>query len=98
MTMNFEKAEIRLGGRACKALVENIQEFLAVDHADDEAHDEALLRIDAISMMFEDIIRQIEGGEDLSDMEVTARHANSYYLPISILPKEGARPKASGMK
>lgn len=96
--MDITKAEIRLGGRACKVLVENIKEFLSVDHLDDEAHRQALLRIDAISLMLEDIVRQVGEPHELTDMEVNARYKNPYYQPMSILPKEGASPKASGIK
>lgn len=96
--MDITKAEIHIKAKACRVLVDNIQHFLSVDHFDDEAHNQALLRLDAISMMFEDILRQVEVLEEETELETQARNYNPYYNRVSIFPKEGGRPNRSGIK
>lgn len=85
--MDLENAEIRIKAKACAAVVENIQAFLQVDYSDDLDYEEAVTRIEALGLMFKDILDQVYGHIEDTEAETKAKMENQYYVPISLLKK-----------
>jgi hypothetical protein len=85
--------ELTLSTEAAEKLVGNVKKWQEeVDPGDDDSFAEGLDILLAITYMFDDILVQAGEREPLTKMEEKARTANSYYLPMSILPNAGRNP------
>lgn len=85
--MDLGNAEIRIKAKACAAIVDNIQAFLQVDYSDDLEYEEAVTRIEALGLMFKDILDQVYGHIEDTENEIKAKRENQYYVPISLSQK-----------
>lgn len=83
---------MELDAEAVKVLIENIKEYQGLDASNDEEFEVMMDRLDAFTMVFEDMLFQAGERDPLTRMEEEDRISNPYYRPVSILPSEGLKP------
>ena len=83
---------MELDAEAVKVLIENIKGYKEADATNDEEFEVMMERLEALNMMFEDILLQAGEREPLDEMEKEDRTMSPYYRPVSSLPSEGRKP------
>jgi hypothetical protein len=89
---------MELDAEAVKVLIENIKGYKDADASNDEEFEVMMERLEALHMMFDDILLQAGEREPLDESEEEDRTLSPYYRPVLSLPSEGRKPKRSGKK